>query len=217
MRKLTFFWIVAAWVIALKGVASAGPITTLTPLVSNGTQMFAVYVFSEANDTSSLSEVFPNVISDIFCNYSFGSCTAAVVGQTVDLGLTDPGIVFSLTDLTAPNVFRTDALASDGYAHSLVSNTVDASDAAAVAAAYEIFGQGSLPFAAAGAIATLGLFPETTLTFVGWEDRIGLDYDYNDMIFAFTDPPTAVPEPSTILLFGTGLLGLAAVRRRRKA
>ena len=40
------------------------------------------------------------------------------------------------------------------------------------------------------------------------------DRDYNDMIFIMRQPPT-VPEPSLMLLVGTGLAGLAAMRRRR--
>ena len=81
MSRIAYFGIVVTWVMALNGAALAGPITTLTPLTSNGTQAFAVYVFSEAGDTLSLSEVAPNGISNIFCNYAFESCPAAVVGQ----------------------------------------------------------------------------------------------------------------------------------------
>jgi len=209
---------------AMSGAAAAAPVTTLTPLVSYSTQMFAVYAFTEASDTLRLSMVGPNPLSSIFCNKSGSGCTASAIGQTFDLGVVNPGIVFGLTDLTVPNFFRTDTLGVDGYAHVMVSDTVDASNAAAVAAAYSYFGQGSLAAAAGSSIASLGATAGTVVTFVGWEDRLYGDYDYNDFIFAFTnqaprspDPTQTVPEPSALAMFGMGLLGFGAMRRRKRS
>lgn len=52
--------------------------------------------------------------------------------------------------------------------------------------------------------------PNTTL--VSFEDLLGGRFDFNDLSFSFSQ--TAVPEPVSILLFGAGLAGLAAMRRR---
>ena len=41
-------------------------------------------------------------------------------------------------------------------------------------------------------------------------------YDYEEMMTGPVETHDAVPEPSTVLLFGSGLLGLAAWRRMRK-
>src|SRR5579871_3093232 len=94
----------------MSGTAMATPVTTLTPITSNGTDVYAVYMFSLAGDTLILSEAGPNPISNIFCNYSNGSCAAATLGETVYLGKTGPGLVFSLTDLSVPNVYTTNSL-----------------------------------------------------------------------------------------------------------
>jgi len=62
---------------------------------------------------------------------------------------------------------------------------------------------------------------------IGWEDQAGGgDRDYNDLVFDFTNTSAggsqtnggniANPEPSTIILFGSGLLGLGAWRLRKK-
>jgi hypothetical protein len=43
------------------------------------------------------------------------------------------------------------------------------------------------------------------------------DRDYNDMIVEISPVPAAVPEPGTLALFGTGLISLAGIIRRRLA
>lgn len=56
---------------------------------------------------------------------------------------------------------------------------------------------------------------------VSFEDLYGGPYDYNDLSFSFTnvatEPPTPpVPEPGTLLLLGSGLAGIAFLRKRKK-
>jgi hypothetical protein len=56
-------------------------------------------------------------------------------------------------------------------------------------------------------------FEDLSLPIDGWNDK-----DYEDMIlFVSGAAPKAVPEPGTMALLGTGVLGLVAWNRRRKA
>ena len=62
--------------------------------------------------------------------------------------------------------------------------------------------------------------PNTTL--VSFEDLFMGPFNYNDLSFSFTNTSASagdptVPEPASLMLLGTGLLGLTTIRRRMNA
>ena len=55
--------------------------------------------------------------------------------------------------------------------------------------------------------------PNTTL--VSFEDKSIGAFDYDDLSFSFNNTVAAVPVPTAAWLFGSGLIGLATIARRK--
>ena len=188
---------------AALGAAQASPITTPPPTLNATGDVKAVYIFANAADTSFLNEVSPVVWNAIFCNHSSGGCTAANAGDTVDLGVQSGPIAFSLQNVTTGITYISTTPDAGGVYHAVYSTN------------YSSFGLGPLPAGAAAALAGL-----TNVTFVAWEDldaTNGSDFDYNDLVFAFSNTSASVPEPLTLSLLGAGLAGVFVLRRRRES
>jgi len=188
---------------AMSSAAFATPITTPPPtLVATG-DVKAVYIFANAADTSFLNEVSPAAFSTIFCNHSHGTCSASPTGDSKNLGVQSGPLIFSLSNITQGKTYLTNKPDAAGDYHAVFSTS------------YASFGLGPLPAAAATALAGL-----PNVTFVAWEDRDATnhsDFDYNDLVFAFSNTRASTPEPLSLSLLGAGLFAIVLLRRRKSS
>lgn len=208
MRLLGIFGLSAAFSAVLGTSALAAPITTPPPTLNASGEVTAFYVFANASDTSVLNMTAPPPGMDkIFCNHDTTGCTAASPGDMVPLGTLSAPLVFTLENTDTGTTFFSNAADSDGNYHVLITdNLAD-------------FGPGvSMPTSLADFISAN---PSVNVTYIGWEDLTllqGSDFDYNDLIFAFTNTkagtPTPTPEPGSLALLGAGLIAFGFLRRR---
>jgi hypothetical protein len=84
-------------------------------------------------------------------------------------------------------------------------------------ATIENYDPGLTPATTRGGIALNVGFATTTSKFVGYVDNFTIGVNGGSTTYNFDPTPTATPEPGTLALLGSGLLGAAAVRRRRRS
>lgn len=200
---------------ALAASAAAGPITTPPPvLLALGGPVTAVYIFADAAHTDTLGVTTSPPNSLIFCNHPSGSCTGNASGDTKGLGPFGPPVPtplqFSLKDHTSGHSYLSNVPDVDGNFHALITTNI--ADFGLTAAQL---------LAAQPGITAAGALPN--VTFIGWEDKMvgdpNPDWDYNDLIFAFssTRPNNQTPEPLTLALVGAGIMGAFGLRRVKKS
>jgi hypothetical protein len=191
----------------------------LTPggdLLLSGTTLNALYLYNNADNTDSLS----------LTGFSGSNCGGAIFANHTNLGCTDsaPGATATITGLVsgqALDFVLHDLTTAANYGSSASSATThfayDATNVASVAEHDLNLPAGSLTGNAALVSALLALGPNTVVVAIEDLPLGTITEDYNDLVFAFSPVlrPTRVPEPVTLSLFGAGLIGVAAAKRRK--
>jgi len=179
---------------------------TTCSITADQSTVDVVFAYKSAADVDLLFNGTNLLVSNQDAQGTEATITGLTVGQVLD---------FVFTNQTTGDSFQAGVAASDGDQHIAVQSTY-ADFQTDPPRAYLTQAELGAAFGVMTGIAPIGDW-----TFAGMEDLLAGqngDFDYNDLIFGFLGiAPDPVPEPMTLSLLGVGLVGLAAIRRRRAA
>jgi hypothetical protein len=183
------------------GTGGSGPVGTIAPTAvftatASGTVGY-FYGFSAA-DTDKIAAC--DVTTDPTCTglvYKFVNQTSTIgTSATLLSGVTAGNtIAFFIDNTTTGSIFSSDpALSSDRTNHVYAT-----------------------PYSDTGSETALGIPAGLFLGFEDLDRAQSSDWDYNDDEIVVTGVSIATPEPGSLVMLGSGLIGLVGLRRRKLA
>jgi hypothetical protein len=187
--------------------AAGGNMTGSSAVIGGKTVDFSAVYCVDLNDSINTNTIYNNT--------SF-STNGKVNGNTVH---NDADIAWLLLNITATTTTQSEALQAaiweEEYGNNFSVSTFNQSgiindESADLTALQNAINHGQVPSSLVGQVDWIT--PPTTTEGDRWDSRT---VDQQGLVGLVNDPPPAVPEPATLSLFGTGILGLAGLVRRR--
>ncbi|MFN2315433.1 MAG: PEP-CTERM sorting domain-containing protein [Gemmatimonadales bacterium] len=200
---------------AAHAVPNLGPYVGVDPFISNGGDITVYFLYNDAWNNNRLFAFIGGVqVADFMIDVPSGQNTGTPLSDVIYGTSVNDEIVFLLCTSDGPSN-GIPACTTDGFPTGWWTGPGTDNSDGNVHVAHVTRDFWNTEVTTNGYNAQLA--PVNTRVFAFEDQSLG-DADYNDLVFAVDNVQQIVPEPATMVLLATGLIGLAgagAVRRRK--